>query len=166
MKKMIMSGLLALICASVGAEESNTVASFFNLTLTGPDDKPVLLESFKGKPLLINFWAPWCGPCRNEIPDLAETESKYKSKGLEILGLAIEDTGRRENVQEFAKSHGLNYLVFMAGMANGVELMQRFGNTKGGLPFTVVNDRSGRVVGSKLGAMNRTEMSAVIEPIL
>jgi thiol-disulfide isomerase/thioredoxin len=166
MKRLLAAGLFALFAVAAGAQETASTAPLFALTLHGPDDKPVVLASLKGKPLLVNFWARWCGPCRKEIPDLAATHAKFRGKGLAMLGIAIEDAANRDSVREFAKAYEMNYTLLLGGVEQGIALMQALGNPKGGLPFTVVIDQRGRIVAHKLGAMSRAEMEAAILPIL
>lgn len=166
MKKLFAACLFALLSVAAGADETAGAAPFFALTMNGPDDKPVVLESLKGKPLVVNFWARWCGPCRKEIPDLAEMHGKYKARGLVVVGVAIEDADNRDSVREFAKAYEMNYTLLIAGVQKGIDLMLALGNPKAGLPFTVVIDRSGRIVTRKLGAMSRADMEAAIKPIL
>jgi ABC-2 type transport system permease protein len=101
-----------------------------------------------------------------EIPDLVEMDAKYRSKGLLILGLAIEDAEYREAVRDFAKAYGVDYRVLLASVGKGVELMKALGNDKAGLPFTVVIDRNGKIVSRKLGAMSKAEMEAAIKQVL
>lgn len=148
------------------AEEMPSAAPLFALTLNTPDNTPVTFVSLKGKPLIVNFWARWCGPCRKEIPDLAEMHAKYKGKGLAIVGIAIEDAANRDSVREFAKAYDMNYTLVIGGVQTGIELMQTLGNPKSGLPFTIVIDRQGKVVAKKLGAMNKADMEAAIKQIL
>jgi thiol-disulfide isomerase/thioredoxin len=152
--------------ASAGAEEMPSAAPFFALTMNTPEDKPLVFESLKGKPLIVNFWARWCGPCRKEIPDLAEMHAKYKGKGLVIIGIGVEDPANRDSVREFAKAYEMNYTLVIAGVQAGVELMQAIGNPKSGLPFTIVIDRHGKIVAKKLGAMSKADMEAAIKQIL
>lgn len=169
MKKFAAAALLAL-CAALpgfaGADEMPSAAPFFALAMNTADDKPLALDSLRGKPLIVNFWARWCGPCRKEIPDLSAMHAKYQGKGLVIVGVAVEDAGNRESVRDFAKAYEMNYLLLIGGMQKSVELMQATGNPKSGLPYTLVIDRNGKVVAKKLGAMSLADMEAAIKQIL
>ena len=134
-------------------------APLFAATLNGLDDKPVALERYKGKPLIVNFWARWCGPCRVEIPELITLRKAHKGK-LEVLGIGIED--KADAAKEFARAYEMDYPVFVAG-ANGIPLMQALGNGKGGLPFTIVIDRNGQVVQKKMGIMKKADLDDAAE---
>ena len=162
----IAACLFALLGSSANAEETPSTAPFFALSMNNLEELPVALASFKGKPLVVNFWARWCGPCRKEIPDLAEMHEKYKGKGLVSIGIAVEDAANREGVREFAKAYDMNYTLLLGGIQKSVELMQASGNPKSGLPFTLVIDRQGKIVSQKLGAMSKAEMEAAIKQIL
>ncbi|MGB7503010.1 MAG: TlpA disulfide reductase family protein [Azonexus sp.] len=144
------------------ADEMPSSAPLFAATLNDLDDKPVALERYKGKPLIVNFWARWCGPCRAEIPELIEIRKAHKGK-LEVLGIAIED--KAEAVKDFAKAYEMDYPVFVAG-GKGIPLMQALGNTKGGLPFTLVIDRNGQVVQKRLGVMKKADLDAAADLLL
>lgn len=137
-------------------------APLFAATLSDLDDKPVALSRFKGKPLVVNFWARWCGPCRAEIPELIEFRKLHKGK-VEILGIGIED--RAEPAKEFAKAYDMDYPVLLA-KDKGIPLMQALGNPKAGLPFTVVIDRNGQMVSKRLGVMKKADLDAAAEALL
>ena len=141
------------------ADEMPSSAPLFAATLNDLDDKPVALERYRGKPLIVNFWARWCGPCRVEIPELIAIRQAHKGK-LEVLGIAIED--KADAAKEFAKAYEMNYPVFVA-REKGIPLMQALGNTKGGLPFTIVIDRNGQVVQKKMGIMKKADFEAAAE---
>jgi thiol-disulfide isomerase/thioredoxin len=151
--------LFALISASTAAEDIPSSATLFAATLSDLDDKPVALERFRGKPLIVNFWARWCGPCRAEIPELVRVRTANKGK-LEVLGIGIED--KAEPAKEFARAYDMDYPVFVA-KAQGIPLMQSLGNTRGGLPYTVVIDRNGKVVQKKMGLMKKADLDAAAE---
>ena len=134
-------------------------ALLFEATLNDLDDKPVALERYRGKPLIVNFWARWCGPCRVEIPELIAIRQAHKGK-LEVLGIGIED--KADAAKEFARAYEMDYPVFVA-RDKGIPLMQALGNTKGGLPFTIVIDRNGQVVQKKMGIMKKADLDAAAE---
>lgn len=153
-------------CLPLPAAADAGTAPLFAASLTDTDNKPFSFDNLRGKPLVVNFWARWCGPCRKEIPDLVEMHAKYKGKNLFILGLAVEEAEHRAAVRDFAKAYEVDYQVLLAGVGPGVELMKALGNEKSGLPFTVVIDRNGKIVARKLGAMSKAEMEAAIKQVL
>lgn len=163
-RRLLLS--LALLLPLPALAELPSAAPLFAAAAVDADNRPVALETLRGKPLVINFWARWCGPCRKEIPDLVEMHARYKGKGLVIVGLAVEDADSREAVRDFAKAYEVDYRVLLAGVGKGVELMKALGNDKAGLPFTVVIDRHGKMTVKKLGAMSKAEMEAAIKQIL
>ncbi|MBS1191989.1 MAG: thioredoxin [Rhodocyclaceae bacterium] len=155
--------LLALAALSCAAEELPSSAPLFAATLSDPEDTPVALEKFRGKPLIVNFWARWCGPCRQEIPALQKLRNAYRKEGLEVIGIGIED--KPEAVREFARAYDMDYPVLLA-KEQGIPLMQALGNSKAGLPFTVVIDRQGRMVARKLGLMQAADLAGAAETVL
>ena len=163
--RALLFSLALLLPVAATAADLPSAAPLFAASVTDTENKPVALESLRGKPLVINFWARWCGPCRKEIPDLVEMHGKYREKGLVIVGLAVEDADSREAVRDFAKAYEVDYRVLLAGVGKGVELMKVLGNDKAGLPFTVVIDRHGKMVAKKLGAMSKAEMEAAIKQV-
>ena len=160
MKRFLAPLIFALFWAlTATADEMPSSAPLFAATLNDLDDKPVALERYKGKPLIVNFWARWCGPCRVEIPELIAIRNAHKGK-LEVLGIGIED--KADAAKEFARAYEMDYPVFVA-REKGIPLMQALGNTKGGLPFTIVVDRNGQVVQKKMGIMKKADLEAAAE---
>ena len=152
-RRFMMLGL----ALAAGLARAANADPLFAATLAGTDDKPVALEGFRGKPMIVNFWARWCAPCRVEIPELIRIHDRHVKKGLLVIGIGLED--KAESVRDFMKAYEMNYRVLLA-RDKGIELMQALGNSKAGLPFTVVINRKGEIVASKLGAMTRTELEA------
>lgn len=152
--------LVLLLSSAVHAASTDAL---FAAKLASSEDKPVALEAWRGKPLMVNFWARWCAPCRVEIPELVKTQEKYRKRGLTVIGIGLED--KAESVRDFMKAYEMNYTVLLA-KTGGIELMQALGNSRAGLPFTVAVDRNGAIVASKLGAMNRAELDAAAEAAL
>ena len=144
------------------ADEMPSSAPLFAATLSDLNDKPVALERYRGKPLVVNFWARWCGPCRAEIPELIKFRAAHKGK-IEVLGIGIED--KADSAKEFAKAYEMDYPVFVA-KEKGIPLMQAMANTKAGLPFTVFIDRNGQVIQKKLGLIKKTDLDAAADLLL
>jgi thiol-disulfide isomerase/thioredoxin len=160
LKKFLSALVFALFgVLTATADELPSSAPLFAATLNDLDDKPVALERYRGKPLIVNFWARWCGPCRVEIPELIAIRKAHKGK-LEVLGIGIED--KADAAKEFARAYEMDYPVFVA-RDKGIPLMQALGNTKGGLPFTIVIDRNGQVVQKKMGIMKKADLDAAAE---
>jgi thiol-disulfide isomerase/thioredoxin len=155
-----LTTILLLLSASVCGAQEARIDPLWAATLNGLDDKPVAMQQFRGRPLAVNFWARWCTPCREEIPDFVRARAKFKGKGMEVIGIAIED--KAAPVADFAKAYEMSYPVILAG-DKGIALMQAMGNKRAGLPFTVVVDRQGKVVASKLGPMKAPEIEAAFE---
>ena len=161
MKKILASLLLATLGSFANAAQPAPEALFAS-TLNDLNDKPVALERYRGKALVVNFWARWCAPCRQEIPELITFAKTYKGK-IEVIGIGIED--RAEPVRLFAKSNNIDYPLFIAG-DKGIPLMQSLGNSIGGLPFTLFIDHNGRVIERKLGMIKKADLDAVAPLLL
>lgn len=138
-------------------------AALFSAPLVAVDDKPVTLADYRGRPLIVNFWARWCSPCRDELPEVKAVAEKYRAQGLTVLGIAIEDNSA--NTQDFLKAYEIDYPNFFAG-ARGMELLKALGNDKAGLPFTLFVDRQGLIIGHKLGRIRRSELEAAANALL
>ena len=161
MKTRLAALALAFSATLVSAQDMPSSAPLFAATLNDLDDKPVALERYKGKPLIVNFWARWCGPCRAEIPELIKFRNAHKGK-VEVLGIGIED--KAEPAKEFAKAYDMDYPVFVA-KEQGIPLMQALGNTKAGLPYTLFIDRHGNVIQRKMGVVRKPDFDSVQEAL-
>jgi thiol-disulfide isomerase/thioredoxin len=162
MKKTIASLLLAAMSSLAMGAGQAVPEAFFATTLNDPTDKPVAFERYRGKALVVNFWARWCAPCRQEIPELITFAKTYKGK-IEVIGIGIED--RAEPIRLFAKSNNIDYPLFIAG-DKGIPLMQSLGNSFGGLPFTLFIDHNGRIISGKLGMIKKADLDAAAPLLL
>ena len=126
------------------------------------DGRPQLLNQWRGKVLVVNFWATWCTPCREEIPGFVRLQEKYAGRGLQFVGIAID---RRDKVQAFAREFGMNYPILLGGF-DTVDISRHAGNRVGALPFTLILDRSGQIVGIVLGGLKEAKLDGMIQPLL
>ncbi|MDP2825181.1 MAG: TlpA disulfide reductase family protein [Sulfuritalea sp.] len=162
---MRILAVLLLVCSSLSAVASGKLSSapLFAATLFDLDNKSVAFAAYQGKPLIVNFWARWCAPCRVEIPELVEVQTRHKARGIEVIGVNLESDA--PPVRDFAKAYDINYTVLLT-RDKGIALLQALGNGKAGLPYTVVINRRGEIVSSKLGAMTRAELEAATDAAL
>ena len=123
------------------------------------DGKQVKLSDFRGKAVLLNFWATWCGPCQVEMPWFVDFQKQYGPQGLEIIGVALDDSGKDE-IEKFAKKMGVNYTVLQG--------QDDVGDAYGavGLPTTFYIDRNGKIVDSASGLVSRSEIEDNIKRAL
>jgi len=147
LRYLVTSLLLCFFPLLISAQQENQPTIRFvrnpdpapEFTLPGLDGKPVTLAGSKGKVILVNFWATWCGPCRAEIPDLVELQKKYKDR-LQILGLVVDDEDLNA-IKKFSARYGINYPVALA--TNDIRI--QYGGIPA-LPTSFVLDPEGRVV--------------------
>ncbi len=142
--------------AEIGADKIYS-ASFADLA-----GKKQALSNWRGKILIINFWATWCPPCRQEIPDFVEVYKKYQDKDVVIVGIALDE---RDPVAAFAQEYGITYPMLIGG-EEGYDFAAQLGNSTSGIPFTVVLDRTGHVTYVAVGAMRRAELEKQIAKML
>jgi len=120
------------------------------------------LEEWRGRVVVLNFWATWCPPCREEIPVFIDLQKRHGAEGLQFVGIAIDDAAA---VAAYGRKIGINYPSLVAG-DGGLNLMNSYGNAAGNLPFSVILDREGRVAARKLGAFQRAELESILFPII
>lgn len=155
--------LLLFSIASAKARAGEGVSALFAATMIDTRGQPMELARFRGQPLILNFWARWCAPCRDEIPELNALQTGYAGRGLRVLGIALEN--EPEKVREFLAAYGANYPVALA-REQGLPLMRAFGNDGGLLPFTLLIDRKGNILLRKYGVFGKKDFSGVAEELL
>ncbi|MEP6970989.1 MAG: TlpA disulfide reductase family protein [Betaproteobacteria bacterium] len=124
------------------------------LEFTTPQGAKLTMDQFRGKPLLLNFWATWCPPCVEEMPLLDRFFAENTSNGWQVLGLAVDQAAP---VNRFLQARPVGFPIALAGLA-GADLSRTLGNTGGGLPFSVAFDRSGRIVQRKMGQLTKQDL--------
>ena len=122
--------------------------------------KVVHLSDFKGKVVLLDFWATWCGPCNIEIPWFTEFQRKYKDRGFEVLGVSMDDDGWKA-VNPFVKEKKINYRILLGNDQTG----DLYGGVEA-LPTTFVIDRDGKIASVHVGLSGKNEFEAAIEKLL
>lgn len=118
-----------------------------NYTFNTPDGTSLDLGALEGKITVLNFWATWCPPCVEEMPELEALYLELKPKNIEMIGIAVDTP---DNVSQFLKKTKVSYTIVLAGIG-GTALGKELGNTQGGLPYTVVLDEKGKVLLTKAG---------------
>lgn len=135
--------------------QAQAASDFWSQRFDGPNGEAVVLAQFRGRPLLVNFWATWCPPCVDELPLLNAFHTAQVARGWQVLGLAVDQPAA---VRNFLKNLPLAFPVGMVGLA-GTELSRSLGNVSGGLPYSVVFDRSGALVHQKIGKVTEAELA-------
>ena len=129
-------------------------------TLPDLNGKPVHLADYKGKVVILDFWATWCPPCRAEIPGFIDLQKKYGAKGLVVIGASVDQDGPPV-VSAFVTQNHMNYQIVMANE----DVTKAYGGIEG-IPTTFVIDPSGQIVKSYVGATEESEFETRIKPLL
>lgn len=132
-----------------------------SVSLTDLAGAPQRVDAIDAPLRLINFWATWCPPCREEIPLLVQIQNHYRAQGLHIIGIAVDQP---DAVAEFGTLMGINYSSWIAD--DPFALMQHYGNRDGALPYSVLLRRDGSVISRKLGPYSPAELTKIVEDAL
>ena len=161
-----LAGVAALAGGAAWYERNQVTqrdgAAVLGLVLPDLDGREQPLAQWRGKVLIVNFWATWCAPCREEMPQFIETQARDASKGLQFVGIAVDQV---DKVREFAKEIRLNYPALIGGFG-AIELSRALGNDLAALPFTIVLDRDGRVAHTQLGPLKPARLDTLLRELL
>lgn len=171
MKRNLLSGIflfgvvvIMIYASTKNNSHGNTAANFRqkapDFELQDLNGRTVHLSDFRGKAVVLNFWATWCPPCREEIPWFIELQKQYGSQGLQIVGVSM-DEGGREDVERFAKEMGINYTVLL----NDEKVSQLYGGVNA-LPTTFYLARDGQVMEYVPGLISHYEVEQNIKQAL
>lgn len=131
-----------------------------HLALTASNGKPIKLSAYKGRVVLLDFWATWCEGCKDEIPWFMEFQNKYKKSGLSGVGVSLDDDGWK-SVTPYLHDHKINYLIVVGSW----ESAKQFGVDKG-MPVTVLIDRTGKIADVHAGVVDKASFEAEIQALL
>ena len=151
---------LAAQRAAVEAQAPTPAPEF---ALTDINGQPQSLAAHRGKLVLVNFWATWCPPCREEIPLLIDMQAQHGEAGFQVIGIALDQA---EKVAPYAAQIGMNYPAVIAPPAQGFDLMDAYGAQVGGLPFNVLVDAGGAIVFRHEGALTREQLEPLLQRYL
>jgi thiol-disulfide isomerase/thioredoxin len=152
--------LLGLAPFAVQADAALTGQAAPALTFKDLAGQPVSLAALKGKVVVVDFWATWCGPCRLEIPGYIEMQKKYGKDGLVVIGVSL-DQGGPKVVKKFVEANGMNYTIVMGGS----EDVDAFGGFNG-IPTTFLIGRDGKILHEKTGSMESAEYEKLVKQAL
>jgi thiol-disulfide isomerase/thioredoxin len=148
------SGLNAPPITPMQLKAANPAEAILALRLPDPQGKIEALEQWRGKVLVVNFWATWCAPCREEIPMFIKMQDKYRDRGVQFVGVSIDQP---DKTAQFTREFAINYPILIGGF-DVVDKSRDAGNEKRGLPFTLVFDRSGAIHSAELGGLKQEKL--------
>lgn len=145
-----------------GTPDEQAAQALLAMTLPDPQGDAQRMDAWPGKILVVNFWATWCAPCREEMPGFARLQSKHAANGVQFVGIAFDN---HQAVTEFSQKIPVNYPLLIGG-GDARDLMKALGNGPAALPFTVILDRDGKPVQSRLGRYDEPDLDAKLQAIL
>jgi peroxiredoxin len=155
--KLIIVVALIFLTPTIATSQSKRAPA---LTLRDTNGRSVRLADYKGKVVLINFWATWCAPCRAEIPDLIKLQRQYRNRGLRIIGITYPPE-KPSQVRRFSRALGINYRIVI-----GTKATKAMFTSSETLPITVVMDRHGTIREVIEGVMYSDEFETKVKPLL
>ncbi|MEX8192719.1 TlpA family protein disulfide reductase [Comamonas guangdongensis] len=165
-RRLWLTGAVAVAAAAAGAGAAwwrgrpqamgpSAEQQLWSQSFAAPDGRPLAMADFKGRPLLVNFWATWCPPCVKELPMLSEFAAHQGSRGIQVVGLAID---KPEAVLRFLQRQPVQFPVALVAQG-GLGLTRALGNLQGGLPFSVLFDAEGQVRQRKIGELSGEDLA-------
>jgi thiol-disulfide isomerase/thioredoxin len=145
-----------------GLASDPAIKAFFANPWQTPDGKSVDTEEWRGKVLVVNFWASWCPPCVEEMPTLDKLNTEFSSKNVLFVGIGIDSPS---NIREFLQNTPVSYPIVIGGL-EGSNLSKQMGNSQGALPYTIIINPQGKASSSKLGKISEDELRSAIKSTL
>ena len=162
-----LAALLAGVLTSqwiykTGLASDPAIKAFFANPWQTPDGKSVDTEQWRGKVLVVNFWASWCPPCVEEMPTLDKLQAEFKTQNVLFVGIGIDSPS---NIREFLEKTPVSYPIVIGGL-EGSNLSKQMGNSQGALPYTIIINSQGKSTSSKLGKISEEELRKAIKSAL
>lgn len=171
MKTNLLLVVVAVLALAVGillqsnrysSAQPEAVSPALNFSFPDIHGQEQPVSQWRGKILVVNFWATWCPPCLKEIPAFIELQQAYQNKNVQFVGIAIED---RQPVADYMQRTSFNYPVLIAG-DNGSVLSRQLGNIIGAVPFTVIVNPQGQIIHRQPGELTKEQFLQIVQPLL
>lgn len=167
-RPFLVSAIAALLAAGLGLavalwdRKAPDASGLLALSLPDAKGQSQPLRQWQGKVMVVNFWATWCEPCREEMPEFVRIQRDLGPKGVQFVGIAVD---QRDKAVQFAKELDLNYPLLIGGY-DAVDVSKNLGNGLAALPFTIVLGRDGRVAFTELGPFKKDQLRSIISNLL
>jgi len=172
-RMMIAAGMMALILliviSQIWDKEAKTgvkepAARLLELPIARLDGGgKIQLSKWRGKVMIVNFWASWCGPCQYEIPHFRRWQNRFARQGLQIAGIGLD---KPEKLKNTARSLSINYPLLIMPMNKGRTILHGLGNDEMKIPFSLIYDRDGSLAFAHKGIMGKDEFDLLVAPLL
>ena len=160
---VLLRPLPAPLMKPAGAQILDVGDSSGAVSLPDRDGQTRRLSEWSGKLVVLNFWASWCGPCREEMPMLDRARARYATEGVEIIGVAAEEAPA---ALAFLKQQPVSYPILINAPDDPIDVSLHFGNVRSVLPYTALIDRDGRLLDTRVGTISEHALDAWIAPHL
>lgn len=140
----------------------DAASTLFAASFEDADGRPQPFAQWRGRPLVVNFWATWCPPCVEEMPDLQRVRDEYRGRGVEIVGVGIDNAAK---IRDFRDRHGITLPLLVAGVG-GSDLGKELGNAAGVLPYTALVAADGSVIQRRIGRIRPDELRVWLDAAL
>lgn len=156
----LAAGLFAHLSWHTGSPDTAAVSALTLAQFQDLGGRPGSINDWRGRVVIVNFWASWCPPCREEIPGLISIQRQFAAKGVQVVGIAVDSV---ENARTSAAELKIDYPVLIAGI-EVIDLTRKLGNRAGALPYTVILNREGKVIATHLGLISEADLARLITP--
>lgn len=170
MKTNVWIALMAIVALTVGfmLQRHDTVGqpvaavAGLNFSFPDVDGRMQAVSQWRGKILVINFWATWCPPCVKEMPAFVQWQREFQAGGVQFVGISLDD---QKSVADYLQRTPVNYPILVAG-DEGSTLAQQLGNVINAVPFTIIVDSQGQIIHRQPGELSREQFLEAVQPLL